>query len=94
MQVNEVKPEKSGFTPKGLEASAVTVPVSQTGQFRLQARSAADENHDLAARDDDTGSTGARQRSRTARPGTDNASSLPQAQSAAPQLHQGCSASS
>lgn len=38
-----------------LPASAAALPVSQTGQTRLQARSAAEKNHDLAARDDDTG---------------------------------------
>lgn len=50
MQVNEVKPDKSG-----LQASVATVPVSQTDQTRLLACSAADQKHDLAAADADTG---------------------------------------
>lgn len=94
MQVNEVKRDRSGFTPKGPSASAVTVPVSQTGLTRLQASSDADQNQDLAARAHDTGSAGARQPSFPTTPRTDNAGSLPQAQSTPPKLHHGCSVSS
>lgn len=81
MQVNEVKPDRSGFSPKGPSASAATVPVSQTGQTRLRASSHADQTHDLAARADGTGSTGAHRPSFPTAPGTDSAGSRPQTHS-------------